>query len=284
MSFSQTVKEELMRAQMKKKCCRRAFLRGLLIDAATDGEGVVTVRTKWREVADTVCVLAKEFFRCEGIVSSHVMMSELYYVVSLPIGDRLSALAQGAVCDTCPTHGLAGVFVATGTVNDPSLSYHFEFLLKNASRGGDLYTFLCDNGFAPKIVNRKSAVGIYFKNSTAIEELLTFLGAKQSLFTFINSKIERDIRNNENRATNCVAKNIAKTVNASRKSVAAIQRLIYSGRFEFLPEELYQTAKLRIDNPDMSLNELAAFHEPPISKSGLTHRLRKIEEEAEKVK
>jgi DNA-binding protein WhiA len=132
----------------------------------------------------------------------------------------------------------------------------------------------------PKIVNRRSGNGLYFKNSTLIEEMLTYLKVTQSLFSLMNVKIERDIRNNENRATNCVANNILKAVNASQKHIDAIQKLIDFGRFEALDEELQITAKLRLKYDDVSLMELAKLHEPPISKSGLNHRLKKLMDES----
>ena len=101
------------------------------------------------------------------------------------------------------------------------------------------------------------------------------------LFRSINSRIERDIRNNENRATNCVAKNIEKTVSAATRQMESINRLMETGRMDSLPESLQQTARVRYQNPDATLDELALRHEPPISKSGLNHRLKKLLDEAE---
>ena len=99
-----------------------------------------------------------------------------------------------------------------------------------------------------------------------------------------NTYIERDIRNAENRATNCVASNISKSVDAAMKQIEAINSLIESGKFVSLPEELRYTAQLRVDNPSASLFELSHLHEPPISKSGLNRRLTKLLEEAEEAK
>jgi DNA-binding protein WhiA len=104
------------------------------------------------------------------------------------------------------------------------------------------------------------------------------------LFEFLDSYVEKDLRNYENRATNCVTRNIAKSVNAAGAQIAAIEALIANGMLEELGEEIRSTAELRIDNPALSLTELAELHTPPISKSGLNHRLTKIVELAKKRK
>lgn len=176
-----------------------------------------------------------------------------------------------------------GVFVAAGTVSDPaSSSYHAEFILPDAARARAVYTLLAQLGSIPKIINRKNGTGLYFKSSDAIEELLVKLGATGAAFRLINCKIERTLRNNENRATNCVARNISKTVTASRRQVDDIEKLSALGLLEGLPFDLRVTAKLRLENPEASLAELAELHRPTISKSGLNHRLKKISDEADK--
>ena len=104
------------------------------------------------------------------------------------------------------------------------------------------------------------------------------------MFTVADSKIQKEIRGNENRATNCVATNISKSVNASGKQIDAILKLKERGRFEYLPDDLRITAELRLSNNEASLSELAELHIPPISKSGLNHRLSKLIDEAEKLR
>ena len=107
------------------------------------------------------------------------------------------------------------------------------------------------------------------------------MGSQHMIFEIINNRIEREIRNNENRATNCVAKNIEKSVSAAARQIEAIGLLMKTGRFERLSEGLRVTAMVRYHNPDATLDELVELHEPPISKSGLNHRLKKLLEEAE---
>jgi DNA-binding protein WhiA len=107
------------------------------------------------------------------------------------------------------------------------------------------------------------------------------MGAQHTVFEIMNSRIEREIRNNENRATNCVAKNIEKTISAAQRQIEAINLLMERNRLETLPEPLRVTAMVRYRNPDATLDELARMHEPTISKSGLNHRLQKILDAAE---
>ena len=123
---------------------------------------------------------------------------------------------------------------------------------------------------------RKNKIGVYFKSNTVISDILSYAGAMKASFEVTNTFIERDIRNNENRATNFVAKNISKSVTATQKQISAINKLIEKGKLDGLSTELIQTALLRLENDDISLAELALMHEPPISKSGLNHRLEKI--------
>ena len=188
--------------------------------------------------------------------------------------------------ENCIRCFLRGAFIAHGTVSEPQKGYHLEYRFKSASRAAFVYKYLTDQGIEPKIINRKSGtgVGLYYKNSSALEDVLTYLGAVRCVFDLINVKIEREIRNSVNRGTNCVAGNIAKSVNAAQKQTAAISFLDEAGKLSMLPDELFETAKLRLENPSMSLAELARSHEPPISKSGLNHRLSKIIEVAENLK
>jgi DNA-binding protein WhiA len=176
------------------------------------------------------------------------------------------------------------LFLCAGSVTDPKKSFHLEFRLVGAERAKKAYSILLEQGFEPKILNKEKCVSIYFKTGDSIEDIITYFGANNSVFELINAKIEREIRNNEHRATNCVAQNIMKSVKASSRQFEAIEKIIYHGLFESLPEELRTTATLRYSNLDVSLSELAALHDPPISKSGLNHRLVKIMDFADSIK
>ena len=119
-------------------------------------------------------------------------------------------------------------------------------------------------------------MGVYIKNSQGVEDVLTVLGSSTMVFELLNKKIEREIRGNENRVTNCDTGNISKYVSASIKHIAAIEKLERYGELEKQPDPIRETAMLRLRHPNVSLGELAELHMPPISKSGLNHRLQKL--------
>ena len=147
-----------------------------------------------------------------------------------------------------------------------------------------LDAFLAEFGVPARRITRGNKIGLYYKKGDDIEDLFGKIGVNNIVFTVADSKIQKEIRGNENRATNCVATNISKAVIASGKQIDAILKLKERGRFEYLPDDLRITAELRLVNSEASLTELASLHIPPISKSGLNHRLSKLLEEAEKLR
>ena len=221
-------------------------------------------------------------------------MGAPYYTLEFELNDRAEALMRVCkggeqifdedFCVSCRMCFVRGVFVSNGTMSDPMSGYHMEIKLKNAQVAKSIYELLVEEGVPPKIVNRKTSVGLYYKNSSGIEDVLTYLGTVKSVFDLMNAKIERDIRNSVNRSTNCVAGNISKSVSAAQKQVAAITKIEEAGKLQMLESDLFETAKLRRDNPSLSLSELAHAHNPPISKSGLNHRLTKIIEFADGIR
>ena len=138
-------------------------------------------------------------------------------------------------------------------------------------------SLLQEQNFSPKHLERSGNYIVYFKQSSAIEDFLTFIGASGSAMELMSAKIEKDMRNSVNRRVNCDTANVSKTVDAAAAQLEAITRLDLST----LPEKLCETARLRLENPELSLTELAELFEPPVTKSGLNHRLRKLKELSE---
>ena len=189
----------------------------------------------------------------------------------------------GFRCDECKLYFMRGVFLSSASVSDPMKSYHLEFTVKNAKIARLFFSELRSAGFEAKITNRKSGVGLYFKGSESIEDILTYLGASKMLFECMNDKIFRDIRNESNRRANCEAGNIAKSVNAAQDVLAAIKKIENAGLLPALPDDLRETARLRMENPEASLSEICSMFLPPLSKSGLSHRFAKIKKFAEDI-
>lgn len=186
-------------------------------------------------------------------------------------------------CQGCPWQFVKGLFISAGTITMPKNAYHLEFLIHGNKLAGSIADFLAALGKEPGVIERKNGqLGLYYKNSEDVVDILGYMGANTAAFTMLDAKIYRDLRNNANRISNCELANIGKTVNASDEQIKAIQKLIDDGKADDLPENLKQTLDLRVAFPDATLSELASKHTPPITKSGVNHRLAKLMEMAEK--
>ncbi len=294
MSFADEVREELCLFVPKKPCCRRALTAGLLIGATTTPSHL-TVRYKSETVAKlAVDTIAQQYAKTPDVSRSGAC-GHFYYDLSVSspaLSKLIWQLSQEGAdlsqilhfsCDACRASYLRGVFLAVGTVNDPHRSFHLEFALPSGANEALLSAFLTELGYPPRRVVRASGVGLYYKDAASVEDLVGMMGAQHTVFEIMNSRIEREIRNNENRATNCVAKNIEKTISAAQRQIEAINLLMEHNRLDTLPEPLRVTAMVRYRNPDATLDELVYRHDPPISKSGLNHRLKKIQDAADEI-
>ena len=288
MSFADQLREELLSLPLKKPCCRLAATAGFLFSASLSGKREVTLRFKNEQVADCAISLLSGQYGPNYTVRESGKCGHRYFDVTLSspaCAKRVQALQKDGfllpTCEGCKSAFLRSVFLTSGTMSDPRKSLHLEFLLSEDC--ADKFSrYLTELGYAPKRVVRPNGVGVYYKDGSSIEDLTLQMGSHHVVYDLMNTRIERDIRNNENRATNCVASNIGRYVSASQKQVEAIDFLLRTGAFELLDMPLQITARLRYDNPDATLAELSALHQPAVSKSGVNHRLSRILEEAEK--
>ena len=287
MSFSVDVKKELISAPIKQNCCKKALLFGLLYNSIHIKDTHFSCDFVIEEAAE----LAKQLLgnQSESDIASAVRVGRKVYTLtyaSRAFASFISWVSNGEGiaeaakfrCGECAICFLRGVLIAGATINDPAKGYHLEIPILNAhsERVGSLRRFFSDMDMSPNTVKREKKTSLYFKSNTVISDVLSYAGARRSGFQVANTYIERDIRNNENRATNFVAKNISKSVTATQRHIAAINKLKDADKLSLLPAELLQTALLRVEYDAVSLSELALLHEPPISKSGLNHRLEKI--------
>lgn len=169
-----------------------------------------------------------------------------------------------------------GAFITCGSVMDPRKNYHLEFATSHYTLSGEFANLLEELGVPAKSVIRKSKYVLYYKSSELITDVLTVLGAVNSLMDYHNAKIVKEINNNINRTMNCENANINKTVDASIEQATCIQKLIDKGVFDTLPDNLQQIGRLRLEYRQHSLKELGEMLNPPIGKSGVNHRLRKL--------
>lgn len=179
---------------------------------------------------------------------------------------------------------LRGAFIACGVVTDPNKEYHLEFSVGDKEKCGRVCRIINESGMKVKMSSRKGRYMLYTKESESISDILTFIGAMISSMEIMNAKIYKDVRNNVNRAVNCEAANIEKTVAASRKQIEDIELIERTKGLSVLSDELRVIAELRRDNAELSLSEIGKLAEPEISRSGVYHRLRKIGEIAERLR
>ena len=173
---------------------------------------------------------------------------------------------------------LRGAYLVCGSLTDPQKEYHLEFGVSYMNLSKDLSTLIGEVLPQPKSIMRRGSYIVYYKESENIEEMITYIGAMLSSLEMMNFKIEKDIKNRVNRRMNCDNANMDKTLNASLQQVEDIKYIFETKDESFLPDELLQVAKLRLENPEMSLRELCGSVEPPLSRSGVNHRLKKIGE------
>ena len=178
----------------------------------------------------------------------------------------------------CRAAFLRGAFLAGGSVTDPRKGYHLELTTSHLSVGREMLALMREMGLEPKAAQRKGNSVVYFKQSDRIEDLLTSIGAPLSAMEVMNAKLEKDLRGSVNRRVNCDAANLDKAVEAAMTQVESIRRLEDQGRLALLPEKLQETASLRLAHPEDTLSQLAQRYDPPITKSALNHRLRKLVE------
>ncbi len=180
------------------------------------------------------------------------------------------------VCEECKHAFLRQVFIKCGFVNSPDKSNHLELKFPNEMDADEMCIFLREMGLDAGKSHRRNTYIVYFKDGDSIFHFLSLIGAQNHAFDLMNTQIEKTIRNNANRISNCEFANLSKTADAAKKHLDAIETLEKNGRFDTLPEKLLYTGTLRRDNPELSLGELASIHEPPITKSCANHRLEKL--------
>ena len=176
---------------------------------------------------------------------------------------------------------MRGMYLSIGSMSNPKRSYHLEFVCTDMPQAEQLCGVLAEFELEAKITRRKRYEVVYLKEGAGIVDLLNIMEAHVSLMELENLRILKDISNRVNRRVNCEAANIVKTVNAASRQVEDIRLIQERQGLSSLPENLQKTAQLRLEQPDATLGELAQMMVPPIGKSGMNHRLRKLSEIAE---
>ncbi len=179
---------------------------------------------------------------------------------------------------------IRGAFLGAGSISNPEKMYHLEFVTNDEDYVNDLLEMINSFNLNARVIERKEAYIIYIKEGSKVVDLLNIIEAHNSLFKLEDIRIMKEMRNNVNRVVNCEAANLAKVADAAMRQVSNIEYIKESAGLDFLPDNLRETAELRLQHRDISLKELGQLHNPKVGKSGVNHRLRKLEDIAEQLK
>ncbi len=293
MSFCSKAKAELCKIPISKTCCAVAESYGVLLFCNTFSPTSIRIVTESRDFAQRLPKLFQKAFSLKFDQTPETEQGKQIFSMDDPrkihlIYDVFGLEAATTVAlqvnlgileeDCCRVAFLRGAFMAGGSVTDPEKRYHLELATSHLRVSREVKHLMEEVGFAPKCVTRAGSHVLYFKQSDQIEDFLTTLGAPVCAMGIMEAKVEKDLRNGVNRRVNCETANLGKAVDAAQEQLAAIRRLKERGLYEELPEKLKETAQLRQDHPEATLLELSQMQDPPVSKSAINHRMRKLME------
>ena len=292
MSFSSNVKAELCKDSLSRKSCAVAEGYGVLLYCNTFSSTEIRIITESRDFAARLPRLFKKAFgitfdqepaaqdrgKLQFAISSEDKIAKIFETLQMDLKASLTLHVNFGMLEEeaeCMAY-LRGAFLAGGSVTDPAKRYHLEMTTSHYKVSRETCALLIECGFSPKELSRGGNNILYFKQSDYIEDFLTAIGAQVSAMGVMEAKVEKDLRNGVNRRVNCETANLTKVVDASMGQMAAIRALEEAGELDKLPGKLRETALLRRENPEATLQELAAMLNPPITKSAINHRMRKL--------
>ncbi len=288
MSFSSEQKDAIVSAAYKSTCCRSALLSGILFaKGQVDGKRVKVTLEK-REYCELLEKLVREIYSKDAeifresaggrrIAVYFDSKSASNYIVKM--GEIEELFKQK--CPGCLSAFLRGVYLAAGRSSDPKSQYTLEFSL--GDRSERFATFLAETGPVARLTERKGTGYVYMRDSSMIEYFYALAGMNKAMFSLIDARAEGELRRNVGRISNCEMNNIQKAIDAAGPQVKLIADLEKANLLSSLPDELEETARLRLAYPDYSLTQLAQVSVTSISKPGLSHRLKKIMELGEQL-
>ena len=312
MSFSGEVKEELAKHVSASRHCQIAELAAMIHFCGkfqnTDGKKTLVFHTENQSVIRKYFTLLEKTFNIDVGASQEILEKQgrshtysfileeeqkvykiLQTVKLLSAEDEVLSFEQPVNTmliknSCCQRAFLRGAFLTAGSMSDPEKSYHLELVCTNEMQAIQLRDLIQGFQVEAKIVLRKKYYVVYLKEGGGISDLLNIMEAHVSLMEFENQRIVKEMRNSINRRVNCEAANITKTVNASSKQIEDILLIRDNYGFNNLQESLREIAEVRLDYPDATLKELGQYLNPPVGKSGVNHRLRKLSELADRIR
>ncbi len=312
MSFSLKVKNEVCRTSEISKDEVAAQLSAIMKASGTLGFGfnrAVTFKivTENPSIARWVFRVLKDYFEIHSkllVKKSNSLKKNNIYMVLIPEDADVRGLLQylGIIekddyfninyglpkeilkDEDCKRAYIRGAFLGGGSISNPEKTYHLEFVTHDEEYANELSKLINSYKLNSKVIQRKNSFVIYVKEGEQIVDLLNIIGAHNALLELENIRIMKEMRNNVNRIVNCETANLSKTVNAAVRQVESINLIQSEIGLDRLPKNLKEVAKLRLAYPDESLKELGAMLNPPVGKSGVNHRLRRIEKIADELR
>ena len=289
MSFSSDAKAELCRDFIQKKCCALAEAAGVLLFCNSVSLEQIKIVTESERFAERLPKLFHKAFHLDFdavlnggkfsfLVTDRAKIEAIFEHIGYSPAESITLHVNYGLLekDCCRISFLRGAFLTGGSVTDPAKRYHLELATNHHKVARETESLLIEQGFPPKATLRNGSAVLYYKQSEAIEDFLAWLGAPVAAMGVMEAKIEKDMKNKINRIVNCDNANTSKVVEAAQTQIAAIRTLRERGKYEQLPDKLKQTAALREENPEANMAELAELFDPPLTKSALNHRLRKL--------
>lgn len=308
MSFTAEVKDELSRVDPARGCCSKSELAALVrIEGTLHFSGSdryrLEIATETASVARTVIKLLHGVYdlKTELTVRRSVLHKTNNYLITVPSQPRLAAaLGELGILgedgfslgidpalvkrDCCAIAYLRGAFLGGGFVADPHGDFHFELTAESEQLAEDLVTLMARFDIEARVAQRRGTYAVYLKGAEPIITFLALVGAHRALLRTEDVRIVKSMRNDVNRLVNAEIANQAKTAEAALSQIEAIELLDAVRGLENLPPALQELARLRVENPEVSLRELGELADPPLSKSAVYHRVRRIEELADEVR
>jgi DNA-binding protein WhiA len=315
LSFSSTVKNELCRMETNEKCCLLSELAAVirvasLVRVVNESEINIRLVTENAAFARRVFSLIKRLFDVQPeiiirkskkfkkhvsyilVITSSMRAKEILKTLGLvyleqdgmKLEDSLNREKGILRKNCCRRSFLRGAFLAGGSVSDPEKTYHLEITNHNKRSAKQICELGGRFGLNTKVIERKGNYVVYIKEGENIVDFLNIIGAHSALLELENVRILKGMRNDVNRIVNCETANLEKTVNASIRQIENIKYIMDNMGFDNLPQNLRDMAELRLKYSDANLKELGEMLSPPVGKSGVNHRLRKLDAIAESLK
>jgi len=270
MSFTSEVKTEMMENKIKK-CCRYALLFGMIYYGGKNNslrQKNLEIITMAKKLIYSVFGISIEIKEEKGIGGETIYCLDASH---LPFDKSIEATKS-----CCEASLIKGAFLTCGMVSNPNRSYQLEFALENSIKAEAFKEILLNNGINIKQTQRPPQYVLYAKEAESISDMLTLMCAIKGSLCYIETSVEKSVKNRINRSLNCENANMDKSIEAGMKHRKAIRKLKEKGIFETLDQSMKDIAAIREQNPEMNLEQLGQLLKPPLSKSGVYHRLKKL--------